>query len=1065
MAQKIVSLQEITQRAEALITVLEKLGTSISKTSGKAESFFQGADPKDVDSIKNMNEQLEKSIKSVRNLESVEKDKIKIQKQLADLESKRLRIEKQKLDIEAKRQINLDREIRAQQKAAKQAKINTNVKRDEVDATEKSAKQIEEEAKQREKHTKFVEEENKQIKAAIELKSGREKALENVNKQRKEEEEIDKRAILNKEKLNAERRAELDDIKRVAERQRILNQEFDLSSATARQIGERIKALRGDYEDLNAELRENEEVGGAIEEELKQLGEAQREIKENVGETTFEFGGFRDALGDAAQETAELTGQSKIYGALQKIITFGQDTYNKSVVIGEKVLGKLGIAVNTTGKRFKVLNTIIKGSALFLLVAALTPIIALFAGTQAGADKLTAAIDKLKASFSFLVGIFAQIASGEIGLLEAFNKFKDGIGDVLEETEKLTEANIKLRDSTIALTKTIALEEAQLEQLNQVANDTTISFAKQEAANREAARVGISLREKELELAELNLKAVNRDFNQQKRLGTLTAELEQRQADAVANLLKAQSALRIEIEETNIRERQISQDRAKRDIDQLRQGFENRREINDRVLKDEQKLFADRREFLNANKKLADESFAAQIRVIQTQTRRQVDANRLLTLNNEQLNKEIRSLGLASNIEGELITLIKERQRVNADLALQDQELTQAQIDNRQKLLDLFNNSELNIAQREEDINKEIELEEELFETRVEALRKEFGENAEFKLLLENLEKEHEAKIDDIKLKALEERQQEELVRLETQLLKEGQSAQEIAEAITDKKIEQLGIEVDARKEANLEVFDQELELQKLLQAQRKQDLEEVLEVADVVLDAAKQGLQRRSEEEQRLNEETIQKQTDRVKQQEERAAQGLSNTLAREQRLLEQAEAEKIRLANKEQQRQEALLFIDLLRANLDKDPNTAFARASADFALTKASLAAIQGFKDGVEDLQGAGTGTSDSNLHWLSKGESVATAKATKKNRGLVTAMNNDTVQDWVALNMSPNIFKENKEVDNSQMIMAVKSLEKTVKKSKASTTVNVFGSAEVNRSGYYGTRKTNIGNRLF
>jgi hypothetical protein len=57
---------------------------------------------------------------------------------------------------------------------------------------------------------------------------------------------------------------------------------------------------------------------------------------------------------------------------------------------------------------------------------------------------------------------------------------------------------------------------------------------------------------------------------------------------------------------------------------------------------------------------------------------------------------------------------------------------------------------------------------------------------------------------------------------------------------------------------------------------------------------------------------------------------------------------------------------------------------------------------FAKGVVDLQGEGTGTSDSISAKLSKGESVITAKETSKHRGLLEAMNKGLAEKYILSN---------------------------------------------------------------
>ena len=65
----------------------------------------------------------------------------------------------------------------------------------------------------------------------------------------------------------------------------------------------------------------------------------------------------------------------------------------------------------------------------------------------------------------------------------------------------------------------------------------------------------------------------------------------------------------------------------------------------------------------------------------------------------------------------------------------------------------------------------------------------------------------------------------------------------------------------------------------------------------------------------------------------------------------------------------------------------------ATASLQLLLGAARAALGFKDGVVDLEGPGTETSDSIPAWLSKGESVMTASTTKANKEELAWMNNN------------------------------------------------------------------------
>jgi hypothetical protein len=65
-------------------------------------------------------------------------------------------------------------------------------------------------------------------------------------------------------------------------------------------------------------------------------------------------------------------------------------------------------------------------------------------------------------------------------------------------------------------------------------------------------------------------------------------------------------------------------------------------------------------------------------------------------------------------------------------------------------------------------------------------------------------------------------------------------------------------------------------------------------------------------------------------------------------------------------------------------------------------AANAPLPAFKEGVVGLKGDGTETSDSILARLSRGESVITAKATRRDKGLFEAANKLQLEDYIQKN---------------------------------------------------------------
>lgn len=181
------------------------------------------------------------------------------------------------------------------------------------------------------------------------------------------------------------------------------------------------------------------------------------------------------------------------------------------------------------------------------------------------------------------------------------------------------------------------------------------------------------------------------------------------------------------------------------------------------------------------------------------------------------------------------------------------------------------------------------------------------------------------------------------------------------------------------------------------------------------------------------------------VNRQVELAKLGVDNTLAFEQEQLAKAEREREQLQDEQERRERRLAFLRLVAGFAQSDPENANVKALQESLV---SLAIAGAFADGTEDLKGPGTTTSDDILAWLSRGESVITAKGTAANQGLATALNSGNEDEWIAKNkahLAPQML--NNYINNSsvskhtgasvnvemyyQMISELKNVQKAIK----------------------------------
>ena len=264
--------------------------------------------------------------------------------------------------------------------------------------------------------------------------------------------------------------------------------------------------------------------------------------------------------------------------------------------------------------------------------------------------------------------------------------------------------------------------------------------------------------------------------------------------------------------------------------------------------------------------------------------------------------------------------------------------------------------------------------------------------------------------------------------RHELQLLKQNKTEKDIRRTLTIDRIEALKEIIKLEKAAadlNIDTTAKEIELQKLLNGLQKeadddqakinkQRLDEQRNFQNLLIKGVADGVKKRSEIEQDAINKELDASAKAVQKQEDLAAKGLENTLAFQEKKQEELQVKLAREQEAERRREEAIqlssAFLGSYNSRLDKNQSTtaALAGALSDTLIAKALSASIAGaFAGGVEDFQGKGTGTSDSNLIAFSHGESVVTAKATEKYSGLVTAMNNGLVDDYVKQMILPDM----------------------------------------------------------
>lgn len=297
-------------------------------------------------------------------------------------------------------------------------------------------------------------------------------------------------------------------------------------------------------------------------------------------------------------------------------------------------------------------------------------------------------------------GVISDLANGDFANLseraqeaaKAFIQFNTGLdtNDLIEYANSVIETANAFGDLAVAtrevnranreLSRTNEALISQEEQLNAIADDTTLSFAQREAAAEEARVAGENRARIEVQIARNNLALIENELALRRSAGEEVEELADRQLQAFQALQQAERDLTRTVFDNERTRRELRQDRLERDLDILIDGFDNQKTINERIISNERETLTRRRALLEETQRQSQESFDAQIATIQQFTNEAIDANDLLATSDARaLNEKIRVLGLSEIIEGRLLEVIRDRRTAVQDLIDANSELNQSE--------------------------------------------------------------------------------------------------------------------------------------------------------------------------------------------------------------------------------------------------------------------------------------------------------------------------------------------------------------------------------------------------
>ena len=805
---------------------------------------------------------------------------------------------------------------------------------------------------------------------------------------------------------------------------------------------------RKKLQEINKELDKNNKFISKNSDKLKQqklnVGNYTDSIKEAAGASGL-FGGV---LGKLNQIQAVLNALTKKNTVQEEVNTVAKEANALATVQLSVAQRALNVATGLGTKALKLFKVALASTGIGLLLIALGGLVAFFQRSQDGADSLSKGMAGLQAGIDVLIDRFEQVGRGlvlifkglgdelkkaqiklKIFLLESakfevagkvfndstkqvaeLNKELEGLGGVSEGLELIKEAfkgigdeiandvleASKLKKLTIELTREQKLFEAQqattltrTKELNLIAKDKLKTDEERVAALTEANKLEVGLAEKQLALQErslaasldaisadeksLSLDADRLEFIEQIKNGQISsAEAVKKAADFTLSSAAGQEAL-FEI------------------IEKIKEQEQAKQSLLDKQATTIKKLSALQVQIATKNSKalLQESKFKKEIAKDE----------------DEAINNRIDALEDARDFEIEAAevrrdaNIINEReyQALRLTVTKSTQEAIQKLLEKTDKLTD--KNRDKIIKKQIETINK---IEQEQFKGEVDRLdRLAEAEDLSNQERVELINQSNELRRSQLEAQADFELSTAELTAEERELI-EIQLQNDLANLEDDR--------LKAVEDVNDKIEDSD-----------KKTAEKRLESAKKLIELTSEAFSDEIDKEEKEQDAAIKRREESVSLQQSRAEQGLENTLAFEKEQLAKAELERARTAEKRAKQEEALAlaqaFLNAFAARSKDDPDTAAAKALTDVILAKALSETIVGaFAEGVEDFKGEGTGTSDSNLIRFSHGESVVTAKGTKENKGLTTAMNNGDVGSWFANNMMLSPLSSEKNYDS-------------------------------------------------
>jgi len=276
------------------------------------------------------------------------------------------------------------------------------------------------------------------------------------------------------------------------------------ASGSITQLREQLKLVSKQWADLSEEERENEEIGGKLAKQKTDLTEKLKAEEKATGDTRRNVGNYSEGVQEAIQS-------SGLFGRQLGQLRQAQAAYSSASKLATKSTKAFRLALISTG--------------IGAIVVAVGALVAAFASTQEGIDKVTSITRPLTAVFEKLKGLaqdlatnvfggLAKILRGDIreGLADLKNGFTGAIGGVsgaikegVEAGKELDKLQKQIEQTEIDLTKRRAELNTEFERSKEISEDDSKTEEERRAAAVKAIEAQDELLRRNQEFLDLQI--------------------------------------------------------------------------------------------------------------------------------------------------------------------------------------------------------------------------------------------------------------------------------------------------------------------------------------------------------------------------------------------------------------------------------------------------------------------------------------------------------------------------------------------------------------------------------